>query len=78
MDQSFLLIADNRALTASRAYFEPCPRLGGWWHTFRVAAIIPEQLRDWLCAFIARDRYRCFGKADYRTRLTAAPRGRLW
>jgi predicted DCC family thiol-disulfide oxidoreductase YuxK len=77
MDESYLLIANGRAFTASRGYLELCRVLGGWWRTLRVAAIIPEPLQDRLYALIARNRYRWFGKADYCALLTAAQRSRL-
>jgi len=77
MNESYLLIADGRAFTASRGYLELCRILGGWWHVLRVTAVIPEYLRDWLYALIARNRYRWFGKADYCSLLTAAQRSRL-
>ena len=76
MDESYLLIADGRAYTASR-YLELCRILGGWWYIFRVAAIIPEGLRDWLYVLIARNRYRWFGKTDYCALLTPEQRSRL-
>jgi predicted DCC family thiol-disulfide oxidoreductase YuxK len=77
MDESYLLIADGRAFTASRGYLVLCGILGGWWHVFRIAAFIPETLRDWLYAIIARHRYRWFGKAEYCALLTPAQRCRL-
>lgn len=77
MDESYLLMADGRAYTASRGYLELCRTLGGWWHALRVSAIIPERLRDWLYALIARNRYRWFGKADYCALLTREQRKRL-
>ncbi len=77
MDESYLLIADGRAYTASRGYLELCRILGGWWHALRIAAVIPERLRDWLYALIARNRYRWFGKADYCALLTKEQRQRL-
>ena len=77
MNESYLLIAHGRAFTASRGYFELCRILGGPWHIFRVAAIIPERLCDWLYALVARNRYHWFGKADYCTLLTAEQRSRL-
>ena len=77
MDESYLLVADGRAFTASRGYLELCGILGGWWHILRVTTIIPERLRDWLYALIARNRYRWFGKADYCVLLTAAQRSHL-
>lgn len=77
MDESYLLIADGRAYTASRGYIELCRILGGWWRILRVTAVIPEYLRDRFYALIARNRYRWFGKTDYCTRLTPEQRGRL-
>lgn len=77
MDESYLLIANGRAFTASRGYLELCRILGGWWHILRIADLIPERLRDWVYALIARNRYRWFGKAEYCALLTAAQRSRL-
>ncbi len=38
--------------------------LGGPWHAFRAAAVIPEPLRDRLYDGFARVRYRVFGTHD--------------
>ena len=77
MDESYLLIANGRAYTASRGYLELCRILGGWWHALRISAVIPERLRDWLYALVARNRYRWFGKADYCALLTKEQRERM-
>lgn len=77
MDESYLLLVNGRAYTASRGYLELCGVLGGWWHVLRITAICPEGLRDWLYALIARNRYRWFGKADYCGLLTEEQRHRL-
>lgn len=77
MDESYLLIADGRAYTASRGYLELFRILGGWYHILRVAVVIPERFRDWLYALIARNRYRWFGKTDYCVLLTPEQRRRL-
>jgi predicted DCC family thiol-disulfide oxidoreductase YuxK len=77
MDESYLLIANGRAYTASRGYLELCGILGGWWHALRITAVVPERLRDWLYALIARNRYRWFGKADYCALLAEEQRKRL-
>ena len=77
MDESYLLIADGSAYTASRGYLELCRILGRWWHALRMSAVIPEPLRDWLYALVARNRYRWFGKADFCALLTKAQRERL-
>lgn len=77
MDESYLLIAEGSAYTASRGYLELSRLLGGWWHIFRIIALIPEPLRDWLYAVIARNRYRWIGKTDFCTLLTQEQRRRL-
>jgi predicted DCC family thiol-disulfide oxidoreductase YuxK len=77
MDESYLLITDGRAYTASRGYLELCRILGGWWHAFRIPAVIPERLRDWLYALIARNRYSWFGKVEFCALLTKEQRERL-
>ncbi|HEY2532449.1 MAG TPA: DCC1-like thiol-disulfide oxidoreductase family protein [Xanthobacteraceae bacterium] len=77
MDESYLLIADGRAYTASRGYIELCKILGGRWNVLRITTAVPERQRDWFYALIARNRYRWFGKADYCTLLTPKQRCRL-
>lgn len=77
MDESYLLIAEGRAYTASRGYLELCRMLGGGWHMMRILAIIPERLRDWVYALVARNRYRWFGKTEFCKLLTEEQRRRL-
>lgn len=77
MDESYLLIANGHAYTATRGYLELCRILGGVWHLFRASAILPEGLRDWVYAMVARNRYRWFGKVEYCTLLTEDQRARL-
>src|SRR5215470_11694001 len=35
-DESYLLITDGRAFTASRGYLELCTLMGGIWHVLRI------------------------------------------
>ena len=77
IDESYLLIANGRAYTASSGYLELCKLMGGWWHILRIAAILPEGLRDWLYASVARNRYRWFGKTNYCALLTEEQRSQL-
>jgi len=77
MDDSYLLIAGGRAYTATRGYIELCRILGGGWHVFRIAVVLPERFRDWAYALIARNRYRWFGKTAYCGLLTQDQRSRL-
>ena len=77
MDESYLLIANGHAYTASRGYLELCRILGDWWRLFQIFAVVPERLRDWLYTVIARNRYRWFGKVDYCELLTQDQKRRL-
>jgi len=77
MNESYLVIIDGRAFTASRGYLELTRRLGGWWNVLRITSLLPESLRDWFYALIASNRYRWFGKTDYCALLTQEQRRRL-
>jgi predicted DCC family thiol-disulfide oxidoreductase YuxK len=76
-NESYILIANGRAFTASRGYLELCALMGGVWHLLRVGALIPEGWRDALYAAMARSRYRWFGRTEYCARLTPEQRARL-
>lgn len=77
MDESYLLIADGRAYTASSGYLQLLKVLGGPWHILRIGGLIPLALRDWAYAHIARNRYRWFGKTGFCTLLSKDQRDRL-
>lgn len=76
-DESYLLIVTGRAYTASAGYLELCKILGGPWRILQFTALVPEMVRDFLYAMIARNRYRWFGKVEYCTLLTREQRQRL-
>jgi predicted DCC family thiol-disulfide oxidoreductase YuxK len=77
MDESYLLIDQGRAYTASAGYLQLCKVLGGPWHLLRIGSFIPSSLRDWIYAQIARNRYRWFGKTEFCALLTDEERERL-
>jgi predicted DCC family thiol-disulfide oxidoreductase YuxK len=54
----------ERALTRSQAALWAASRVGGIWRLFAIAKLIPLSLREGLYRFIARRRYRIFGKYD--------------
>jgi predicted DCC family thiol-disulfide oxidoreductase YuxK len=76
-NETYMLVANGRAFTASRGYLELCAIMGGVWHLLRVGALILEAWRDALYASIARNRYRWFGRVEYCARLTPDQRARL-
>ena len=64
-----LVLADfqqpsERALTRSQSALWCVGRLGGIWRLFTIVKLIPLTLREALYRFIARRRYRIFGKYD--------------
>jgi len=55
--------SDGRLLTRSTALLHLLDRLGGPWRVLgRAARIVPRSLRDALYDFVARVRYRVFGR----------------
>lgn len=61
---SVVLIADERALVKSDAALGIAGKLGGLWPLCRVAAVIPRGWRDRIYDYVARNRYRWFGKKE--------------
>lgn len=63
-DASYLLIAGGHAFTESTGYLQLSRLLGGWWHLFRIFALVPRPVRDWAYRLVARNRYRWFGRVE--------------
>lgn len=64
-DATFLLIAEGRVFTRSAATIETFRRLGGrWLWVARLLTVVPERLRDALYDWIARNRFRLFGRRE--------------
>src|SRR4051794_20637814 len=61
---SFVLIEDGIAFTESSAALRVARQLGGAWPLCYAAIILPRFLRDPIYRFIARNRYRWFGKQE--------------
>lgn len=61
---SFVLIEGNKAYTRSSAVLRVAGRLGFPWKLLRVFLIVPAFIRDAVYNWIARNRYRWFGKKD--------------
>lgn len=62
--QSIVLIEGDKFYQRSNAVFEICSRLGGLWPAFYIFKIIPGFIRDAIYNFIAKNRYRWFGRQD--------------
>ncbi|TNE49826.1 MAG: thiol-disulfide oxidoreductase DCC family protein [Bacteroidetes bacterium] len=61
---SVVLIADDRLFTRSDAALEVLRRLGWPWSPLAVLRLIPRPVRDAVYDWVARNRYRWFGRQD--------------
>ena len=59
---SIILIEGKKISIESNAILKTSKILGGWFNVFLVGYIIPKYLRDRLYRFIARNRYKWFGR----------------
>lgn len=62
--RSVVLVEDGRAWQESSAALRIARHLPGAWKLLRVFAAVPRPLRDAVYRWIARNRYRWFGKAE--------------
>jgi predicted DCC family thiol-disulfide oxidoreductase YuxK len=61
---SFLLVERRRAYTDSSAALRILMLLGGWWRLAGAFYAVPRPLRDAVYRFVARRRYRWFGRRE--------------
>jgi len=61
---SFVLLEDNKVYTRSSGALRVCRKLGGAWPLLYVLMIIPRPLRDGIYNWVARHRYKWFGKKE--------------
>ena len=59
---SILYIRKGKVLQKSQAVFSIIDDLGGWWKVFLVFRVFPSSFNDFMYDFIARNRYRIFGR----------------
>ena len=72
-----VLIAGGRAYLKSAAVIEILGGLGFPWSLAAAGAVLPGALRDTLYDFVARNRYRWFGRTETCRLPTPAERGRF-
>lgn len=60
--QSIILIVDQKIYIKSNAALQIAKQLGGLWYVFSFLKIIPLQFRDLIYDFVAKNRYKWFGK----------------
>lgn len=61
---SFVFIEDNRVSMRSTAALRVMKALGGFWKLPYIFIVIPAPLRDAIYRWVARNRYRWFGKRE--------------
>lgn len=63
--ETIVLLKGGRHFTKSDAILEITKHLSGAWPLLYVFKIVPRFLRDGVYTFIAKHRYRWFGKSDF-------------
>jgi predicted DCC family thiol-disulfide oxidoreductase YuxK len=61
---SIVLIENKRISYKSSAALRLCRYLDGLWPAMRVFILVPKPLRDFIYDWVARNRYRWFGKQE--------------
>jgi predicted DCC family thiol-disulfide oxidoreductase YuxK len=59
---SLILIEHSKCYYKSSAVFRICKRLKGSWKLLYMLIVIPKPLRDYLYDYVAKNRYKWFGK----------------
>ncbi|MEO9003308.1 MAG: DCC1-like thiol-disulfide oxidoreductase family protein [Ginsengibacter sp.] len=59
---SFIFIDKNNIYSRSTAALKVCRYLDGWWPLMYGFIIVPKMLRDGVYNWVAKNRYRWFGK----------------
>jgi predicted DCC family thiol-disulfide oxidoreductase YuxK len=62
--ESFVLVMDGKIYQKSTAALKVMRRLPWVWQPLQLFWIVPRPLRDAVYAFVARNRYRWFGKKE--------------
>lgn len=62
--ETFILIESGKYYIRSEAALRVVRRLSGLWPLVFGFIIVPRPLRDWVYRYIARNRYKWFGKRD--------------
>lgn len=61
---TILFVIDGKVLARSDAILEIAKQLGFPWSLAVAGRVLPRRSRDWLYDFIAKRRYRWFGRSD--------------
>lgn len=61
---TFVLIEKDKYFIKSTAALKVLKNISGWLKMFYPLILLPEFIRDWGYNFIAKNRYKIFGKSD--------------
>ncbi|MFK5878541.1 MAG: DCC1-like thiol-disulfide oxidoreductase family protein [Flavobacteriaceae bacterium] len=61
---SIILLNQNQLFYKSSAILRVCKILGSWYNFLLIFWIIPKPIRNWMYDFVAKNRYRWFGKRE--------------
>ena len=61
---SIILLNKNHLYYKSSAILRVCKILGGVYYFLLIFWLVPKPIRDWVYDFIAKNRYRWFGKQE--------------
>jgi len=61
---SLVYIEKNKTYTKSGAALRIAKKLDGLWHLLFIFILVPRPIRDGVYAYIARNRYKWFGKKE--------------
>ena len=59
-----ILVCDGQTYMKSDAALQTFKHLGGWWRYLRIFTFVPRPIRNAVYDFIAKNRYKWFGKKD--------------
>ncbi|MDX1904619.1 MAG: thiol-disulfide oxidoreductase DCC family protein [Thermonemataceae bacterium] len=61
---SFVLLVGDKVYLRSSAALKVSAYLGVFWKVFQIFWLLPKPFRDWVYNFVAKNRYKWFGKKD--------------
>lgn len=61
---SLILLEENHYYTKSTAALRICKNLRGYWRFLKIFTFVPVSLRDFIYDFVAKNRYKWFGKTE--------------
>jgi predicted DCC family thiol-disulfide oxidoreductase YuxK len=62
---TFILLDKGKIYTKSSGVLKEASILGGWFKIFTIFYLVPTFIRDLFYSFVAKNRYRMFGKKEF-------------